>query len=159
TPPDQEGVDTAPPAPSGAPGNPAAPNVAPAPGGAPATGGGIAQPVGPYCPFDLRGAWMNYGRGMSGPIGPYSANVNVRQYHSWTQAQQDDGTSYYGQCTANRLQFDVYMGNQFIGRESGMIVGPGLVRPLALPGGPLGPAGTAQPDASAPAIAPAPPVP
>jgi hypothetical protein len=57
----------------------------------------------------------------SGGRGSYSATVHVRQYRSWIQAEQDDGTSYYGRCYGNRLQFDVYSGWSFVGTQNGTI--------------------------------------
>jgi hypothetical protein len=120
-PPDEEGAD-APRSPSssgtenygapGASGREAAPSAAAAPG---FVGG---------CSYDLRGTWWNDGRMTTGSRQSYSASVTVRQYRSWIQAEQDDGTSYYGRCVGNRLTFDVYSGYQFAGTQSGTITAP-----------------------------------
>ncbi len=115
--PDEEGAETTRPSSSssgnessaapGAAGREAA--AAPAPG----VGGG--------CSYDLRGTWWNDGRMTTGSRQSYSSSVTVRQYRSWIQAEQDDGTSYYGRCIGNRLTFDVYSGYQFAGTQSGTI--------------------------------------
>jgi hypothetical protein len=126
-PPDQEGFDTATPSSPGSRESgqgesygaapraaaPAAPAAAPAPG---SYGG---------CSYDLRGTWWNDGRYTSGGSGSYSSRVTVRQYRSWIQADQDDGTSYYGRCYGNRLQFDVYSGWTFAGTQNGTISSTG----------------------------------
>jgi hypothetical protein len=57
----------------------------------------------------------------SGGYGSYSSRVTVRQYRSWIHAEQDDGTSYYGRCFGNRLQFDVYSGWTFAGTQNGTV--------------------------------------
>ena len=114
-PPDEEGADT-PRSSSGGSESYAAPGAAgreAAAAPAPGVGGG--------CSYDLRGTWWNEGRMTTGSRQSYSASVTVRQYRSWVQAEQDDGTSYYGRCVGNRLTFDVYSGYQFVGTQSGTI--------------------------------------
>ncbi len=116
-PPDEEGPDSAASSSSGsgdteryaAPGAPGR-EAAPAPG-----------VILAGCRFDLRGTWSNDGRMTSPTRQSYSATVTVRQYRSWIQAEQDDGTSYYGRCIGNRLTFDVYSGYQFVGTQSGTV--------------------------------------
>jgi len=147
TPPDQEGVDVgASPAQSGAPDSAIAPSTAPG-ANAPAPNAVAPNPV-RGCPYDLRGYWRNDGRQTSSPFNSYSASVYVRQYRTWIQAQQNDGTSYYGQCIGNQLQFDVYNGYQFMGRQYGTITGFGPPVPVPYSG-----------DAAAPSAAAAPPPP
>jgi hypothetical protein len=122
--PAEEGIDTAAPSSPGSSSSDAAQGeryaapaaaapgveaVAPAPGGASG------------CSYDLRGTWWNDGRMTTGGRGSYSAQVTVRQYRSWIQAEQDDGTSYYGRCIGNQLQFDVYSGWTFAGIQNGTI--------------------------------------
>jgi hypothetical protein len=89
------------------------------------------------CPYDLRGTWRNDGRQTTG--GYYSASVYVRQYRSWIQADQDDGTSYYGQCLGTRLQFDMYYGYQYLGRQYGTITSGLRLTPVPLQPYPLAP--------------------
>jgi hypothetical protein len=129
-PPDQEGVDYATPS-SGAAGGSA---EATAPyGGYAAPAPGVA-PVPPYysgCQHDMRGTWWNDGRQTSPGYRTYSAYVQVRQYRSWIHAQQDDGTSYYGQCIGSRILFDVYNAYQYVGRQSGNV--SGYYRPIPYP--------------------------
>ena len=79
-PPDQEGFDP------GAQSGTASPYY-----GAPAPGGVAPAPYA-GCQYDLRGTWWNDGRQTTGGYRPYSAYVYVRQYRTWIQAQQDDGT-------------------------------------------------------------------
>jgi hypothetical protein len=103
---------------SGAPG---APSSASAPFAAPAPGSAAVAPYYGGCQYDLRGYWGNNGQQITGGYRPYSSSVFVRQYRSWIQAIQNDGTSYYGQCIGTRLLFDVYQGNQYVGRQSGTV--------------------------------------
>lgn len=118
-PPDQEGPDLT--APSMAPGGAYS---APAPYGPPVPFGG--------CSHDLRGNWWNSGRQTTGGSRSYTASVYVRQYRSWIQAQQDDGTGYYGQCVGSRLQLDIYSGYQYVGRQYGTITSGSWLTPLPL---------------------------
>lgn len=111
SPPDQEGPDQTTPSTTGAP----------SPYGYYSPPLGVAPVPVAGCPYDLRGTWRNDGRQTTG--GYYSASVYVRQYRSWIQASQDDGTSYYGQCLGTRLQFDMYYGYQYLGRQYGTITG------------------------------------
>jgi hypothetical protein len=120
-PPDQEGPDPSVPSSSSGGSGSAAPNGGAAPYAAPAPGVAPLYPSG--CPYDLRGTWRNDGQYSSGGYRAYSATVYVRQYRSWIQAQQDDGTSYYGRCSGDRLQFDMYHGSRYIGSQSGTIYG------------------------------------
>jgi hypothetical protein len=130
SPPDQQGADTTSPgqtAPYGA-GNEAAPYAAPAPD--------AAAPV-PIrtnaCSYDLRGYWNNDGRQTTGyDRRSYSATVTVSQYGVWIRADQNDGNSYYGQCIGNRVQFDVYNGFQYVGRQYGTITGYRVLTPVPL---------------------------
>src|SRR5687767_6875220 len=110
-PPDSEGPDQGA---SGSGYGAAAPYAAPAPGS-----GGLS--ILASCPYDLRGTWRNDGRHTSGRSGAYSATVYVRQYRSWVHAQQDDGTAYFGRCLGSSLQFDMYDGYQYVGRQAGTI--------------------------------------
>jgi hypothetical protein len=143
-PPDSEGVD--PSATSGAGGGTygaAAPYGAVAPDAAMAPGFLVRG-----CPYDLRGTWRNQGTQSSGAYGAsrsYSTTVSVRQFRSWIQAQQDDGTSYYGQCLGNRLQFDMYNGLQYIGRQDGTVYGSSWFAPGPLYGDAVQPAAGAAP--------------
>jgi hypothetical protein len=89
-------------------------------------------PIG--CPYDLRGTWRNDGQLSSGGYRSYSATVYVRQFRSWIQAQQDDGTSYFGRCLGGRLNFDMYHGHQYVGRQTGTISGGPYLAPVPLYG-------------------------
>jgi hypothetical protein len=109
----------------------------------------IAPPPTSYgCPYDLRGNWRNQGYMTSGGYGSYSASVHVRQYQDWIVAEQDDGSSYFGRCQGNSLQFDVYFNGQFIGRQSGTI---DAAQPAAYTGSDAAPRGVA-PSAVAPNV-------
>src|SRR5581483_8134814 len=105
-PPDDEGVDDG--SSSAAGPDSAAPYAAPAPG-----------PIGSGCSYDLRGMWRVQGQWSYGGSSSYSATVSVRQFHRYLPAIQDDGTSYYGMCTGSQVQFDVYSGYQYAGRQYG----------------------------------------
>jgi len=109
-PPDDEGVDDG--SSSAAGPDSAAPYAAPAPG-----------PIGSGCSYDLRGMWRVQGQWSYGGSSSYSATVSVRQFHRYLQAIQDDGTSYYGMCTGSQVQFDVYSGYQYAGRQYGSFTG------------------------------------
>ncbi len=126
-----------------------APGIAPDSAMAPANGLLVRG-----CPYDLRGVWRNEGRqyayGYSGSSRSYTATVSVRQFRTWIQAQQDDGTAYYGQCLGNRLVFDMYNGSLYVGRQEGTIYGSTWYAPGPLYGDPLLPAAGA-PSAMAPA--------
>jgi hypothetical protein len=132
--PEQEGVDQPPASALPSTGGDAAtaPNAYAAPGAPAPPVGGIAPIPWSGCPYDLRGNWWNEGRQTTGGFRTYSSYVLVRQYRSWIQAVQDDGTSYYGQCLGTRLQFDVYNGTQYVGRQTGSITG-NYYRPYPYP--------------------------
>ena len=132
--PEEEGFGQSSPSASG--GAPGAPSSAAAPYAAPPPGGGAPAPYPGGCQYDLRGAWWNRGQQTSGGYRPYTSTVYVRQYRIWIQAQQDDGTSYYGQCIGNRLQLDVYRGYQYVGRQSGTVSGNYWPGPVPLYGDP-----------------------
>jgi predicted lipoprotein with Yx(FWY)xxD motif len=144
-PPDQEGLG-----PSGSSGAPTAPGSAAAPFAAPAPGAVAPVPSYGGCYYDLRGYWTNNGQQTTGGYRSYSASVYVRQYGAWVYGQQDDGTGYYGRCTGNRLQLDVYRGYQYVGRQSGTVSGTyypypypyGDVPPYAAPAAPPPSAGS-----------------
>ncbi len=130
SPPDQEGVELA---------TPQANGFMPLP----SYGGQDSAAVAPYggvaptrlyggCDYDLRGWWWNDGRQTSPSNTPYFMSVYVRQYRTWIQALQDDGTGYYGQCIGSRLNFDIYQGNQYVGRQTGTVTGSSWIYPVPL---------------------------
>jgi hypothetical protein len=85
---------------------------APAPGSPPRSG----------CNYDLRGGWQISGRQTEPYFYPYTAWIQVRQFRQWLKIDQpEDGVSYYGICRGDRLELDVYVGDQFLGYEDGFI--------------------------------------
>jgi hypothetical protein len=146
TPPDQEGPDpsassgqsggqSAPPGAYGGYGSADAASGMAAPYAAPAPGvPGVAPLYHSGCPYDLRGTWRNDGQTSSSGYRSYSATVYVRQFRSWIQAQQDDGTSYFGRCLGSRLDFDMYQGARYVGRQTGIVSSGTWLAPATLYG-------------------------
>jgi hypothetical protein len=76
------------------------------------------------CNFFLGGTWSISGT-QDVPAGfNYTANLTVTQFGQWLQGHlpmAGVAMQYFGRCTGNTVQFDLYANNQFIGHQVGTV--------------------------------------
>ncbi len=103
------------------------PSAAP-PDGEGAVRPGSALPPGrsQACRWDLAGGWEGRGRQTDPAPNTYTTRLAVRQYGNFVVAEQaSDGIVYYGVCSGDRIEFDAYSGDTYVGVQTGTISGNG----------------------------------
>jgi len=78
------------------------------------------------CRWDLAGVWEGRGQQTDPTSRTYATRLVVRQYGSYLVAEQSaDGISYYGVCSGDRVEFDAYTGDSYVGVQTGTVSGNG----------------------------------
>jgi len=99
------------------------------PGSTPPEVEGAAQPTSPLpagrtarCRWDRRGNWESRGQQTDPAPNTYAARLNVRQYGNYLVIeQQGQNLAYYGICSGDRVELDAYLGDQFVGMQTGTV--------------------------------------
>jgi hypothetical protein len=74
------------------------------------------------CNWGLSGNWTVTGHQNAPYYRAYTTDLIITQYGPWLRVDQPDaGYTYYGRCTGNSVELDVYAGSQFIGYENGTV--------------------------------------
>jgi hypothetical protein len=74
------------------------------------------------CSWGLQGNWQITGHQNAPYYRAYTTDVIIYQYGNWLRVDQPDaGYTYYGQCTGDSIELDVYAGSQFVGYENGTV--------------------------------------
>ncbi len=80
------------------------------------------------CAWLLAGTWVADGVFTSGRLAgqPYRTSVSFRQYGSQVVGTQaEDTITYYGRCTVDSLELEVWKGWEQIGRQQGSVTADG----------------------------------
>src|SRR5579884_3445364 len=78
------------------------------------------------CRWDLAGTWEGRGQQTDPSSNSYATRLVVQQYGNYLAAQQpNDGISYYGVCSGDRVELDAYSGDTYIGVQTGTVSGNG----------------------------------
>jgi hypothetical protein len=83
----------------------------------------------PNCGWYLAGTWLAEGEYTGGRLvgQAYRATVSFRQFGSHlVGAQADDTITYYGRCSVDSLELEVWTGWDYIGRQTGSVAADGL---------------------------------
>ena len=74
------------------------------------------------CRWDLRGVWDSRGQQTDPVPNTYAARVLIRQYGNYLVAEQPaENITYYGVCSGDRVELDAYMGDAFVGMQTGTV--------------------------------------
>ncbi|MBX5491621.1 MAG: hypothetical protein IRZ14_10720 [Chloroflexi bacterium] len=99
------------------------------PGLAPPEAEGPARPNSPLppgrtarCRWDLRGVWESRGQQTDPVPNTYGGRLLVRQYGNYLVIEQlSENLTYYGVCSGDRVELDAYMGDTFVGMQTGTV--------------------------------------
>src|SRR5215211_4321790 len=74
------------------------------------------------CRWDLRGQWESRGQQTDPTPNSYGGRLSVRQYGNFLVVEQPaENISYYGVCSGDRVELDAYMGDSFVGMQTGTV--------------------------------------